>query len=76
MNRMRWLQRIAAVLAGGLLAATLALAAPVAEVASPGGKLRVVLTLNGEGRIGYEVLREGKLLVEESRLGFILTDAP
>jgi alpha-glucosidase len=47
---------------------------PVGKVASPGGVLEVTATLNGEGRPGYTVSRKGKPVIEESRLGFLLTD--
>jgi alpha-glucosidase len=47
---------------------------PVGKVASPGGVLEVTATLNGEGRPGYAVTRKGKPVVEESRLGFLLTN--
>lgn len=48
----------------------------VATVSSPGNVLSVAVTLNGEGRAGYAVSRAGKPVVNESRLGFILADAP
>src|SRR5262245_2373189 len=59
-----------------LLFSHAARAADVASVASPGGVLKVTLSLNGEGRIGYAVSRKDKMIVEESRLGFLLADAP
>ena len=34
------------------------------------------MTLNGEGRVGYIVTRQGKPVIAESRLGFLFTDAP
>jgi alpha-glucosidase len=43
---------------------------------SPGGSLIVSLRLNGEGRPEYSILRGSKLVVDWSRLGFILADAP
>ena len=49
-----------------------ATAATVAEASSPDGKLKVELDLSGEGRLAYRVLRNGKPLVGDSRLGFIL----
>jgi alpha-glucosidase len=61
----------------GLLALSLvfpAQAATVASVASPDGRLQVELDLNGEGRLAYRVLRDGKPLVDDSRLGFIFAD--
>jgi alpha-glucosidase len=48
----------------------------VASASSPSGTIHVDLTLNGEGRIGYIVTRLGKPVIDESRLGFLLTDAP
>jgi alpha-glucosidase len=52
-----------------------ALAETVASVESPGKVLRVELDVGGEGRIGYRVQRKGQLLVDTSRLGFLLQDA-
>jgi alpha-glucosidase len=54
----------------------LALAETVAKVTSPGGVLEVFFTLDPDGRPGYSVLRGGKTIIAESRLGFLLTDAP
>jgi alpha-glucosidase len=51
-------------------------AASVATVSSPGGVLAVALTLDTDGRPGYSISRRGALVVEDSRLGFILADAP
>src|SRR6185295_10669080 len=51
-------------------------AEPVASVSSPGGTLTVTVTLNEEGRPGYAIARRGRPVVAESRLGFLLTDAP
>jgi len=48
----------------------------VASVESPGGVLKVLVTLNGEGRPGYRVERRGLPIVAESRLGMLFTDAP
>src|SRR5688572_17433112 len=55
----------------------LALALPahadsVAEVSSPDGTLKVEVDVNGEGRIGYSVSRQGEPLIGYSRLGFNL----
>ncbi|MGE0030467.1 MAG: glycoside hydrolase family 97 protein [Steroidobacteraceae bacterium] len=58
------------------LLAGAALADPVASVSSPGGTLRISITLNGEGRPGYSIDRLGVPVIAESRLGFILADAP
>jgi len=48
----------------------------VASAASPSNTLRVDVTLNPEGRVGYLVSRLGKPVIDESRLGFLFTDAP
>jgi alpha-glucosidase len=48
----------------------------VAEYASPDGSIKVSVEINGEGSPGYKIIRNGKEIVGESRLGFILTDAP
>jgi len=50
--------------------------ATVATVSSPGNVLQVSVTLNDEGRPGYAVTRSGVPVIAESRLGFLLTDAP
>lgn len=47
-----------------------------ATATSPDGKLRVTVTVDGDGRPHYAVARNGKPLIEPSRLGFLLTDAP
>ncbi len=59
-----------------LLTTTLAPAAEVASIDSPGKVLTVGVTLNGEGRPGYTIARHGAPIVGESRLGFIFADAP
>jgi alpha-glucosidase len=48
----------------------------VAEYASPNGSIKVSVEINGEGSPGYKITRNGKEIIGESRLGFILTDAP
>ncbi|MFM8480814.1 MAG: glycoside hydrolase family 97 protein [Gammaproteobacteria bacterium] len=53
-----------------------AIANDVASIESPGAVLRVTLAINGEGRVSYRVDRKGQPVVGESRLGFILADAP
>ena len=56
-----------------------ALAAPPEQVAfatSPGNVLSLAVTINGEGRIGYAVSRQGKPVIGESQLGFLFADAP
>jgi alpha-glucosidase len=67
----RCLALMIALIAGTSAANTLT---PVGKVASPGGVLEVTATLNGEGRPGYTVTRKGKPVIEESRLGFLLTN--
>ena len=54
------------------IAASAAHAATVAEVASPDGRTRVELDVSGEGRLAYRVARDGKPLIGDSRLGFLL----
>lgn len=54
------------------VAASAAQAATVAEVASPDGRTRVELDVSGEGRLAYRVARDGKPLIGDSRLGFLL----
>ncbi|HVM38724.1 MAG TPA: glycoside hydrolase family 97 protein [Sphingomicrobium sp.] len=68
---------------GLLLALLLALlvpgraaAEPVASASSPSGVLKVELSLNGEGRIEYKVLRQDRPVIAESQLGFLFSDAP
>ncbi|MBP7787804.1 MAG: glycoside hydrolase family 97 N-terminal domain-containing protein, partial [Thermomonas sp.] len=43
----------------------------MAQAASPDGRIVVQLELDGEGRLAYRVLRDGKPVVGDSRLGFI-----
>ena len=43
----------------------------VAQASSPDGRIVVQLELNGEGRLAYRVLRDGKPVIADSRLGFI-----
>jgi alpha-glucosidase len=59
-----------------LFAAGLARGETVATLDSPGGALTVAVTIDAEGRPGYAVTRSGKPVIEESRLGFILANAP
>jgi alpha-glucosidase len=47
-----------------------------ASAQSPDGKMVVTLRVNGEGRPEYSILRDGRKVVDWSRLGFILADAP
>ena len=48
----------------------------VASASSPSGTLKVEITLSLEGRVGYVVTRQGKPVIDESRLGFLFTDQP
>jgi alpha-glucosidase len=48
----------------------------VASADSPSNIIHVDVTLNAEGRVGYIVTRLGKPVIDESRLGFLSTDAP
>lgn len=48
---------------------------PVATATSPDGKLALAITINGEGRVGYSVAREGRPVIGESHLGFLFTDS-
>jgi alpha-glucosidase len=62
-----------------LLSGTVAFAqqpAPQARITSPGGSIAVTLRTNGEGRPEYQVERNSRVIVDWSRLGFILADAP
>ncbi|TXH70085.1 MAG: glycoside hydrolase family 97 protein [Lysobacteraceae bacterium] len=47
-------------------------AAAVAEVSSPNGRLKLEFDVDGDGRLAYRVARDGKPLINDSRLGFIL----
>lgn len=61
----------------GLLAAAspaLAQSATPVTATSPDGKLRVTLTLDGDGRASYSVDRNGKAILAPSKLGFLFTD--
>lgn len=70
------LRRLAAwALLGGLFSVP-GHAAEVASVVSPDGAIIVTVTVNGEGRAGYRVEYRGKPILHESRLGFVLADAP
>ena len=46
------------------------------SAASPDGRIKVMLTVDGDGRPAYTVTRDGKPIIAPSRLGFLLTDAP
>ena len=47
-----------------------------ATLSSPDGTLTVAVTLDADGRPGYAIARRGVPVIAESRLGFLLTDAP
>ena len=53
-----------------------ATATTVATVTSPGNALSVSVTIDDEGKPAYTMSRQGRPIVNESRLGFLLTDAP
>lgn len=59
-----------------LVASPLLAAGPVARVESPGKVLGVEVSLDNDGRASYSVSRLGKPVIAQSRLGFLLTDAP
>ena len=70
------------ILAAALLAAALyaignnAAAETDAEISSPDGTLAVTVMLDPDGRPGYAISRRGTIVIAESRLGFILANAP
>ena len=47
-----------------------------ARASSPGGVLTVEAFTDNDGRPMYSVLRQGRVVVAPSKLGFLLTDAP
>ncbi|MEO5630182.1 MAG: glycoside hydrolase family 97 protein [Thermomonas sp.] len=49
-------------------------AGQVAQVASPDGRNVAQLEINGEGRLAYRVWRDGKPVIDDSRLGIQLRD--
>jgi alpha-glucosidase len=67
---LRIIAALCLVLAGGARAET------IATVSSPGNVLTVNVIINDEGRPAYAVTRAGRPVINESRLGFILADAP
>jgi alpha-glucosidase len=70
------LARATCVLLVGIAWTHMAVAAEPAEVRSPNGVLQVQLRLDTDGRPEYSIARRGKPLLNWSRLGFILADAP
>ncbi|OYY92072.1 MAG: alpha-glucosidase [Sphingomonas sp. 28-66-16] len=73
MNAISMVARIGAAMA--LVAAMPACAEPVAGLASPGNVVAVSVDVDGDGRVLYEVKRNGKPIIAPSRLGFLFTDA-
>ena len=59
----------------GLCIAASVHAAPLAEIASPNGEIRIAIETNNDGRATYSISRKGKLLIAPSSLGFLLTDS-
>ncbi len=59
-----------------ILCMSVADAETIGTVSSPSNTLTVAVTVNDEGRPGYSITRGGRPIVTESRLGFLLTDAP
>ncbi|NEX92361.1 glycoside hydrolase family 97 protein [Caulobacter sp. 17J65-9] len=70
--------RLFALVGALLLVSTpsLAQSSAPAHAASPGAVLSVELTTDGDGRPSYTVARYGKPVIQPSRLGFLLVDAP
>ena len=54
---------------------TASFADTVAEVTSPDGRIRVQLDINPEGRLGYRVDRDGRPVLDDSRLGLQFRNA-
>jgi alpha-glucosidase len=69
---MRFLLGLLALL---LAAPALAQTRTVATAASPSGTLRLTVTVNGEGRVGYAVARGDTPVIGESHLGFLFADS-
>jgi alpha-glucosidase len=67
---------IAALLLWLALPAAAEVLSPLPTAASPGKVVEVAVTLDYAGRPGYTVAYRGKPLIEDSRLGFLLADAP
>lgn len=47
-----------------------------ADIASPDGSIKVIAGTDNDGRISYQVTRDGKPIIAPSTLGFLFTDAP
>jgi alpha-glucosidase len=74
--RRAWLRTSAGACLAWLAFAVSPAHAQATQVRSPDGSLAVNVRVSGEGRPEYEISRGGKPVVEWSRLGFILADAP
>lgn len=68
--------RFIAYCATAWMLATSAFAETVARVRSPSNIIAVEIDINGEGRASYAVTRNGRPVMEQSRLGLMLIDAP
>ena len=68
------MHRLLPVLFALLLSPLAARAEQVTQAASPDGRIVVQLDINGEGRLAYRVLRDGKPVIEDSRLGLQLVN--
>jgi alpha-glucosidase len=83
-RRVTALLALVCLLACGVLAPALAdvtdVAAPAATIVatakSPDGQLQVDISIDGEGRAAYQIIRKGELVIAPSRLGFVLTNGP
>lgn len=51
-----------------------ALAAQLASVVSPDQHLKIVIENDNDGRMQYSLIRDGRMIIAPSRLGFILSD--
>ncbi|KQM27143.1 alpha-glucosidase [Sphingomonas sp. Leaf11] len=70
------MMKLALALAGVTAMASPAFAEVVARAASPDGKLTVAVSLDGEGRPSYSIAKDGRAVLNDSKLGFLFTDAP
>ncbi|HUQ10900.1 MAG TPA: glycoside hydrolase family 97 N-terminal domain-containing protein, partial [Steroidobacteraceae bacterium] len=75
MSRATWLGALVLALTGSAAGAQSAASAE-ASVRAPGGRLAVSVRVSTEGRPEYSIRRADHTLIEWSRLGFILADAP
>lgn len=62
-------------LLAALVFAPAAAQSPEAVVRSPDGRVAVTLHLDRDGRAEYDVTRDGKAILADSKLGFLFTDA-